>query len=691
MREKFYITNISCNSCASKIENALQKLECVSYANIDTNNNTLEIDTTNINLAIDTIKSIESSVQISKEIVDTDEFDTKKELCFLGGLIAVFFIAIIVLHFVENEITKYISIGILVLIYLISGKDIFKSTFLNLKKKDFFDENTLMFIATIAAFTIGAYEEAVAVMLFFKTGEFFQDLALEKGKKSIKNLLQIAPNIAHLKQDSNIIDISPQDLKIDDIFMVKPGEKIPTDGIVVNGKSLIDTKALTGEPIPKEAQIDTKILGGTLNLNGILEIKVTKLYEDSSVAKIIDLVQNASNKKAKMESFITKFARIYTPIVFFLALAIAIFPPLLGFGAFGEWIYRALVVLMVSCPCALVISVPLAYFGGIGSCSKNHILIKGANYLEALSDVSHIAFDKTGTLTKGIFKVVDIVAQNGFSKDEVLQSAFCAENFSNHPIALAIKEKYHETLHSHQCHNTNFKQISGLGIVATCDYKEILAGNDKMLHKYNIKHNNCDIDGSVAHIAINGIYAGYILITDELKEDSLEALKELKNLGVTNMIMLTGDNEFASKKICEKLDLNNVKYNLLPEEKAKYFMEFKQNASGNAIFAGDGINDAPCIALADIGVSMGKLGSDVSKESADVLIINDKISSIAKAIKIAKKTKTIIYQNIALAFVVKILFIILGLFGVATIWEAVFGDVGVALLALLNSMRILKS
>ncbi|RDU58337.1 heavy metal translocating P-type ATPase [Helicobacter sp. MIT 99-5507] len=691
MKEKFYITNISCSSCANKIESALQKLECVSYVHIDTNNNILEIDTTNINLAIKTIKSIESNINISKENPTTDEFDTKKELCFLSGLIAVFLIAVIVLHVVDNEITKYISIGILIIIYLISGKDIFKSAFNNIKKRDFFDENTLMFIATISAFAIQAYEEAVAVMLFFKTGEFLQDLAVQKGKKSIKNLLQIAPNIAHLKQDSNIIDIPPQDLKIDDIFIVKPGEKIPTDGIVINGKSLIDTKALTGEPIPKEAQIDTKILGGTLNLNGILEIKVTKLYEDSSVAKIIDLVQNASNKKAKMESFITKFARIYTPIVFFIALAIAILPPLFGFGEFGEWIYRALVVLMVSCPCALVISVPLAYFGGIGSCSKNHILIKGANYLEALSNVSHIAFDKTGTLTKGVFKVVDIIPQNGFSKDDVLQYAFCAENFSNHPIALSIKDEYNKTLHPHQCNNTKFEQISGLGIMATCNYKEILAGNDKILHKYNIKHNNCDIDGSVAHIAIDGVYAGYILVADELKEDSLEALKELQNLGVTNMIMLTGDNEFASKKICDKLGLENVKYNLLPEEKAKYFIEFKQNASGNAVFIGDGINDAPCIALADIGVSMGKLGSDVSKESADVLIINDKISSMVKAIEIAKKTKNIIYQNIAFAFIIKILFIILGVFGVATIWEAVFGDVGVALLALLNSMRILKA
>lgn len=594
------------------------------------------------------------------------------------------------LHITDNEIIKYACIAVLVVIYFVSGKDVLKSALNNAKKRDFFDENTLMSIATISAFAIGAYEEAVAVMLFFCAGEFLQSIALHNSKKSIKDLMQIAPNIAHLKLDSKIVDTSPQELKIDDIIMVKPGEKIPTDGIVINGKSLVDTKALTGEPMPRTAEAGYKALGGTLNLNGILEIKVTKIYEDSSISKIIDLVQNASRNKAKIESFITKFARVYTPIIFFIALVVAVMPPLLGYGGFQDWIYRALVMLMVSCPCALVISVPLAYFGGIGSCSKNSILIKGANYLEALSNVTNIAFDKTGTLTKGVFKVIDIVPSNDFTKDDVLQYAFCAENFSNHPIALAIKEEYNSKINAHQCSNTKFEQISGLGIVVTCNYQEILAGNDKMLHKYNIEHNNCDIEGSVAHIAVNGVYAGYILVADELKDDTKEALENLKKLGVNNMIMLTGDNEFAAKKIFDNLELTDAKYNLLPEEKANYFTEFKKNAAGASVFVGDGINDAPCIAMADVGVSMGKLGSDVSKESADVLIINDRISSLAKAISIAKKTKTIIWQNITFALSVKILFIVLGLFGVASMWEAVFGDVGVALLALLNSMRILK-
>ncbi|RAX54058.1 cadmium-translocating P-type ATPase [Helicobacter sp. 16-1353] len=691
MKEKFFLMNINCVICGEKIKNKLEKLDSVKYVNIDINNNILEIDTDNIHLVENTIKSIEPNVRFQKNKPIEEEFNTKKNFILLGSLIVAFFLSLITIHFNENQIFTNIAIVVLVAIYLISGKDIFINAFRNVKTLNFFDENSLMFIATLAAFAIGAYEEAVAVMLFFRTGEFLQDLAVHNSKHSIKALLEIAPNIAHLKQDSNILDISPQELKINDIVLVKPGEKIPIDGIVINGESSVDTKALTGEPIPKIAKKDSKVLGGTLNLNGILEVKTTKLYNDSSVSKIIDLVQNASMNKAKTESFITQFARIYTPIVFCIALIIAILPPLFGMGDFQMWIYRSLVVLMVSCPCALVISVPLAYFGGIGSASKNSILIKGANYLEALSNVTNIAFDKTGTLTKGVFKITQIIPSNGFSKDDVLQYAFCAENFSNHPIALAIKEEYKNTLNNnHKCHNTKFEQISGLGIKATCNYQNILVGNDKILHIHNIKHDTCNINGTVAHIAIGDTYAGYILIADELKDDTKEAIENLRKLGVEKIAMLTGDNEFASKEIATELGFDEVRYNLLPEEKAQIFSEFKHNAKGKSIFVGDGINDAPSIAMADVGVSMGSLGSDVSKESADVLIINDKISSLVKVIQIAKKTKIIIWQNIAFALGVKVLFIILGLFGVATMWEAVFGDVGVALLALLNSMRILK-
>lgn len=622
---------------------------------------------------------------------ECETFSTKKELAFLLSLIAVFLGAVAVLHFTTAPALKYGAIATLVAIYLISGKEVFINAFANFKKYNFFDENSLMFIATIAAFCISAYEEAVAVMLFYRTGEFLQETALNNSKKSIKSLLQIAPNIAHLKHNNAIKDITPQDLRVGDIFIVRPGEKIPIDGVVCEGESLIDTKALTGEPIPILAKKDSKVLGGTLNLNGVLEVRATKIYSDSSIAKIIDLVQNATQNKAKAESFITKFARIYTPIVFFLALCVGIIPPLLGFGEFSEWIYRALVVLMVSCPCALVISVPLAYFGGIGAASKNAILIKGANYLEALSEVSNIAFDKTGTLTKGVFKIVKITPQNGFSEDEVLQYAFCAENFSNHPIALAIKSEYEKRVNAHICTHTTHENISGMGIKASCNYQNILAGNDKILHKFNIPHNDCNIQGTVAHIAVNDKYAGYIMIADELKDDSISAVQELRDLGVEKMAMLTGDNEFASRDIGAKLGLDAVHYNLLPEEKAKIFSDFTKNARGKSVFVGDGINDAPSIALSDIGISMGGVGSDVSKESADILIVDDSIAKIATAIKIARKTKRIIWQNIGFALGVKAVFIVLGLFGVANIWQAVFGDVGVALLALSNAMRILKA
>lgn len=695
MNTKFIIKNISCASCASKIEDRLKTLEGVNSVSISTTNEILVINSTK-NYTKEYLEQIIIEVESKVKLYnfcdeDKNEFSSKGELIFLSSLICIFLLCIIGIYFAESIILKYTLVAVLVMIYIISGKEIFISAFRNIKKGDFFDENSLMFVATIAAFAIGAYEEAVAVMLFFRTGEFFQELAVDNSKKSIKSLLQIAPNIAHLKLDSTIVDVSPQDLKVGDILLIKPGEKIPIDGVVINGESLVDTKTLTGEPIPKEVRAGSKILGGSINLNGILEMKSTKLYEDSSIAKIVDLVQNATTTKAKTESFITKFARIYTPIVFFIALCVAFMPPLLGFGDFSTWIYRSLVVLMVSCPCALVISVPLAYFGGIGAASKNAILVKGANYLEALSNVSNIAFDKTGTLTKGSFIVTQIVAENGFSKEEVLQYAFCAENFSTHPIAKAIKEKYESELNSHKCNNTNFENISGMGIKATCNYIDILAGSDKILHKFNIEHKNCDISGSVAHIAVNGKYAGYILIADEIKDDAKETISSLRNLGVEKIAMLTGDNEFASKNVAQNLGLDEVYYNLLPEDKADIFKEFKSKASGNSVFVGDGINDAPSIAMADVGISMGNLGSDVSKESADVLIVDDKISKVAKILEIAKKTKNIIWQNIIFALVVKGAFIVLGLFGVASMWEAVFGDVGVALLALFNSMRILKA
>lgn len=692
MIEKYFIKGISCSSCASKIENKLKNLPCVRYVSISTSTDTLSIDTSNMESVKETIKGIEPQVTISKlrDHKHEDDFNVRKNILFLCGMIAIFLVNVAAIYLTDNTIIENIAIFILVVIYIVSGRDVIKAALRSIKNYDFFNENSLMFSATMAAFMIGAYEEAVAVMLFFRTGEFFQELALNNSKRSIKALLELAPNITHLKKDSEIIDVSPQEVLIGDIIVVKPGEKVPTDGIVINGESTIDTKALTGESIPKNVKVDSEILGGVINLNGALEIKVTKLYKDTSISKIIDMVQNASTNKSKTEKFTTSFARVYTPIVFFLAICIMIIPPLLGFGDFVTWIKRALVVLMVSCPCALVVSVPLAYFGGIGSASRNHILIKGANYLEALGNVDNIAFDKTGTLTKGVFKVIKIETSNGFSKEEVLRYASCAENLSTHPIANAIKEEYDKLNISHKCRNVTFESINGVGIKASCNFENIIVGNDKILHMYDIDHSTCTVNGSVAHVAVNNKYAGYILIADELKNDTKEAIEELRALGVKKMVMLTGDNEFASSGIANILALDEVKYNLMPEDKVMHFKKLKQSSNKSSIFVGDGINDAPSIALADVGISMGKLGSDVSKESADVLIINDSIRSIAKAITIAKRTKSIIWQNITFALGVKVLFIVLGIFGIAGMWEAVFGDVGVALIALFNSMRILK-
>lgn len=616
---------------------------------------------------------------------------TRKDAVILGILIIVFFICIGILHFASGTTPKNIAIIFLIIIYIISSKDIVASALKSAKQKDFFNENSLMTIATLAAFAIESYEEAVGVMLFFKSGEFLQELALNNSKKSIEKLLQLAPKIAHLKQDSNIIDVEIEHLKINDIILIKEGEKVPTDGIVLSGECLLDTKMLTGEIIPKRAKIGDKIFGGSINLNGALELKVSAPYCDCSVAKIIALVKESNQTKAKTQKLITKFAKIYTPIVFLFAILTAICPPIFGFGEFSEWIYRALVVLMVSCPCALVISIPLAYFCGIGACSKNFILIKGAVFLEALSSVGLIAFDKTGTLTKGVFKITSIVPQHNFNQDELLQYAFCAENLSNHPIAFAIKNEYLSRNLSHKCEIKNFQSISGLGIKAECNGKKIIIGSDEILHINNISHSCLESSGSVAHISINGIYAGYILVADEIRKEAKNALDSLKKLGVEYMAMLSGDNEKSAKSVAKTLGISEVYANLLPQDKLKIFKKLKNKTNKKSIFIGDGTNDAPSIAQADIGISMGKFGSDVSKESADILITNDSLDSLPRAIKIAKKTKKIIYQNIIFALGVKLIFIILGLFGIASMWEAVFGDVGVALIALFNAMRILKA
>ncbi|MDO7252881.1 heavy metal translocating P-type ATPase [Helicobacter cappadocius] len=681
--QKYNIQNLDCADCANKLENKLREIDGFSECTVSFATNTLYAPNMNIEKLREIIKKIEPKVSVNEDFENNEE---KPRWEIIAGLIGIFFISLLLLHFFETQWINVISYILLGLVYLISGKSVFIGAYENFKKKQFFDENVLMLTATIAAFFIGAYQEAVSVMLFFATGEFLQDLAVSKSKSSIKSLLDLAPNIAYVKKNNQIIQVIPQKLCIGDVIIIKPGEKIPTDGTVIKGESSIDQKALTGESVPISVRSGEKVLGGSINLEGSIEIQVDKLYEDSSVAKIIELVQNAASRKSKTEKFITVFARYYTPIVFFIALCVAFVPPIMGLGSFQDWIYRGLVALMVSCPCALVISIPLGYFGGIGAASKNGILIKGANDLETLSLVKNIAFDKTGTLTKGVFKVTEVVAYNGYSKNDVLRYASCAQNLSNHPIAISIKQAYNDENHTHQIEE--FEEISGYGIRVVCNSNLILAGNDKILHKYNIPHDNCSVEGTVAHIAKNGEYIGYIIISDELKTDAIAGIKELKSLGIENITILSGDNAYATQKVANAI---GCKYfaNLLPEDKAKIFEELKTSTNFKSAFIGDGINDAPTLAIADVGISMGG-ASDLSKESADIIITNNSILSISKAFKIAKKTKIIIWQNIVFALVIKTIFIILGLFGIATLWEAVFGDVGVALIALANAMRTMR-
>lgn len=687
--KKYTIDNLDCPMCAAKIEEGIKNLSCVKDAKVVFATKTLLIDTDNISKVQKEIKKIEKDVVINEKKVES-EFNVKNELILLFVLLIAFGAGIFLLHNVTTFPYSYSGFALLLLVYFIAGKDVIIKSVKNIIRGKIFDENFLMTFATMAAWGIKSYEEAVGVMIFYRAGEFFQDLAVHKSRRSIKSLLEIRPDYAVVLRDNKEITLHPENISVGEVILVKAGEKIALDGKIIEGKTTLDTRALTGESVPRGAEVGDSVLSGMVNLTGIIKIQVEKSFEESSASKILDMVENAAANKAKTENFITKFAGYYTPIVFLIALLIAVVPPLLNMGSFNEWLYRALVALVVSCPCALIISVPLGYFGGIGGASKKGILVKGANYLEALSNVSAIAFDKTGTLTKGVFKVTDIVPAGRYSKEEIIKYAAMAESRSNHPIAKSIVD--FAGVKDFQL--KDYEEISGRGIRVSIEDKEIMIGNDSLLHFAEIEHNKevCNILGSVAHIVIDKEYAGYIIISDELKDDTVEAIKELNNMGIKNLTVLTGDNKYATETILKDTNIKEYYHDLLPSEKAEKFKEFsdKYKGSGSTVFVGDGINDAPVLALADVGISMGLAGSDAAIETADVVIMNDSLMKIAQAVKVAKRTKTIIWQNVIFALSIKALFIILGLFGIASMWEAVFGDVGVALLALLNSMRALK-
>ena len=600
---------------------------------------------------------------------------------------AILFVLALVIPF-SNE---WINNGLFIISYLVVGFEILKKAVRNIFRGKVFDENFLMAVATIGAFAIGEFPEAVAVMLFYQVGELFQSYAVDKSRKSIASLMDIRPDYANIEKDGKIEKVDPDEVKIGDIIIVKTGEKIPLDGVVVEGRSSLDTMALTGESVPRVVKTEDEVLSGCINKDGLLKIRVTKEFGESTVSKILDLVENASSKKSKSENFITKFAKYYTPTVVIIAVLLAFIPPIIlkDFNTFSVWLYRALSFLVVSCPCALVISIPLSFFGGIGGASKMGILIKGSNYLEALANTEIVVFDKTGTLTEGIFEVQDIYAE-GIEKDELLRIVAHAENYSNHPIAKSVKKAYNKEIDEKIIKNP--QELSGKGIWAKIDEKDILVGNEKLMLEEKIDFKKCDEVGTILYVAIDKKYVGYVLIADKIKQDSPKTIRELKAMNIKETVMLTGDKKEVGEYVAKKLNMDKVYTELLPDGKVEKVEELlkQKSENGKLVFVGDGINDAPVLTIADIGVAMGGLGSDAAIEAADIVIMTDETSKISKAINLSKKTMRIVRENIIFAIFVKIAVLVLTAFGASTMWEAVFADVGVSVIAIINALRMLN-
>ena len=706
------IEGLDCPNCAAKVERKINTLEGIKEATVDflgkkivvladeiSENELVELIQTEVDKIEDGVKVFVPKVQAGESSSEEEDTGKIKKKLLIGGILFVLGIFVPKTLFIPKLAVFLVS-------YLVIGGNVLLSAFKNILNGQVFDENFLMAIATIGAFAIGEYPEGVAVMLFYQLGELLQGIAVNNSRKSIVSLMDIRPDYANIKVGEGIKKVSPEEIKVGEIIVVKPGEKVPLDGKIVKGASTFDTSALTGESLPREAKAGDDVLSGFINKNGLIEIQVAKVFSESTVSKILYLMENAGSKKSKTENFITKFARYYTPVVVITALIVAIFPPLLIQGAtFSDWIYRALIFLVVSCPCALVISIPLGFFGGIGGASRHGILIKGTNYLEVLNNLESVVMDKTGTLTKGIFKVTEVNAENNIkindfqnnktelTKPLLLKYAAHIEKFSNHPIAQSIVAEYENSV-SKVDENVvkDFEEISGFGIKVNINNHQFLAGNSKLMNLENITFDKKENLGTAIYLAADGKYIGNILISDEVKEDSARAIKGMKENGVKEIVMLTGDNEAIGKNIAEKLGIDKVFTELLPNEKVEKLEEIYKTKSekGKVAFVGDGINDAPVLARADLGIAMGGAGSDAAIEAADVVIMNDEPSKIVTAIKIAKKTKEIVWQNITIAFAVKIVVMALGLFGDATMWEAVFADVGVALLAVLNATRVLR-
>lgn len=732
MEIKLVLNGLNCANCANKIENKVNKINGIKEASLNFSTTVLTVEIYEESLKDEIIREIKSIVKKLEPHVNVEEkYDESKIVnkttacssgcCDIGHkhevdennkshghdhefkenesgilgyakdnvmLIIGTIIYVIALIYKGNE--NLLSVLLFAASYLVIGGEVVLTAIKNMARGEVFDENFLMSIATIGAFFIGEYPEAVAVMLFYQIGEMFQGYAVNRSRKSISSLMNIRADYANVLRNNSEVKVPPEEVSLDETIVIKPGERIPLDGIVLEGTSFVDTSALTGESVPREVNVGSEILSGAINNNGVLKVKVSKEYGQSTVARILELVENASNKKAPTEKFITKFAKVYTPIVVAISILVAVIPPLVIKDAtFSEWIYKALSILVVSCPCALVVSIPLGFFSGIGGASKKGILVKGGNYLEALKDSEIVVFDKTGTLTKGVFNVTQINPKN-ISKEDLLEITAIGESLSNHPIAISIANAYGKEIDKNAI--KDYKEISGHGIEVTIRENDVLLGNSKLMKVNNINYEEIDSIGTIVHVAVNGEYKGNIVISDEVKDNVKEALKELKSVGIKKTVMLTGDNKIVAEKVAKSIGIDEVYSELLPGDKVSKVETIltEKTSKGKVLFVGDGINDAPVLARADIGVAMGGIGSDAAIEAADVVLMKDKVEAIAEAIRVSRRTNKILWQNIIFSLGVKVAVMILVVLGLTNMWAAVFADVGVTLIAVLNSMRIIR-
>ena len=697
--KKFHLENLDCANCAAKIESGVQKMPEVRFARVNFATSSIHLDTDNIKAVEEKIRDLEPEVKLISTGTQDFSLDSgaRRDLILIVISLVLFLLGLVFAEPLDRW--PYFSGQWLVFgaAYLASGSRVVWRALQNIRHRNWFDETFLMSISTMGAIAIGELPEAVGVMLFYQIGEFVQRLSVARSRKLIQSLMDVRPDSATLLQPTGEeLQVLPQAVSVGDQILVRPGERVPLDGIVVSGQALMDASMLTGESMPVSVSEGSEIYAGTVNQNGVLKISVTRNLEMSSVSRMLDLVQSAANRKAKTELFITRFAKIYSPLMVVLALIVALGPPLLVPGqAFQVWLYRALVLLVVSCPCALVISIPLGYFGGIGGASRRGILIKGANFLDVLADTRTVVFDKTGTLTQGEFRVSEIVPANGIRQEQLLKLAFDAESHSNHPVANSIRQAYWNTngrgFEAPREVITEYEEVAGYGVRARLNGDIVVLGNDAFLHRERVPHPTCEILGTVVHVALNGEYKGYIVVSDQTKQEARSAVADLHKIGVEKVLMLSGDQESVVKSVAESVGLDGYRAGLLPAEKVEAVeVLLGEQAKGSLAFVGDGINDAPALARADVGIAMGAFGTDAAKETADVVLMTDSLSRVAEAINIGRRTRKIVWQNIGLALGIKALFILLGVVGVASMWEAVFADVGVTVLAVLNSTRVLR-